>query len=273
MKEIPKNIEGKVENKYGAEGSFEEIDQNKNEKEDFSRQVEYIKEMYKTAAQKFLSQNPELQSKVTDFFVDRLDVNKELTYLLENKTDQEREEYMDWLESVLNDENEFQSRMEMIFERKNIQEKYSELNQSTKIATEEEYEMGVFIELLEDQVREAVVEANKKGYKTFQSGFSEKDPKNQFMDVYNKNISIPEELIKTLEEKGVDVSVENFDDRTTITLHPTKQTFKMAEWKEIWNSFIQNLPEADKEMVENYKEPGLHKDFRNKQDALRKIYS
>jgi len=272
MNEISKNIEQNSLNKEELRQNIEQKEELE-KKENFSDQVEQIKTLYKTAAETFLSEYPELKSQVLNFFVERPGLNTELTYLLEHKTEDERNEYMGWLESVTSDSREFQSRIEMIFERMNTQEKYRELNLSNKIATQEEYEMGVFSELLEEQVRDAMLEANKKGYKTFQSGFSEKNPKDQFMDVYNKNIEIPEELITELEKKGIQISVENFKDRTTVTLHPEDKTFTISEWKDIWNYFVANLPQANEVLVDDFEEPRLHKDFRRKQDILKTIDS
>ncbi|MBP6912350.1 MAG: hypothetical protein KBB86_00255 [Candidatus Pacebacteria bacterium] len=138
------------------------------------------------------------------------------------------------------------------------------------IATETEYQLGIYKEGLEYQVRDAVFLLNEKGYKTFQSGFHETKLRNQFVDMYNKNFTIPESMINYFKDKGFNVSVESFEDRSTLSVAPTTQdTVTLEDWKTFWDDFAEKIPPAEPEDLSHIKDYSLAIDFRKYQDSLK----
>jgi hypothetical protein len=253
-----------------SENQEEDPGQNK---EDYGELISQIKDAYAEGIDAMLPDGDPLKEQILDFFVRRSDVENEYNYILSKLSDAERENYPNRIREVLKDSHTFIKKMERFFTVQDIHQSERQLHQENRLATPEEYEMGVYLEFLEPQVREAMVTLNKKGYKTFRSGFSEKDPKDQFVDVYNAEVEVPEDLVKSLEERGVEVRIENFDDRTTVTLHPQEngKVIRLEEWKEIWDYFAEHLEEANPDLVQEKKETNLHSDFRIKQDMLKKI--
>lgn len=71
--------------------------------------------------------------------------------------------------------------------------------------TPEEAELGIYEEELEPQVREAVFELNRKGYKTDSSGFNGTDTQHQYIE---GNFLIDDETKQRLAMMGVEVKTE-----------------------------------------------------------------
>lgn len=255
--------------------SMEEVEQpEKNlSKEDLEKIIKEIKEAYKQAVEGMLEDGDPLKEKILDYFVNRKEVDNEYNYILSNLADEDKIQYAENIKNSLNDQPAFINKMERYFSVQDIYKREKELAEKPRIATEEEYEIGAYSDLIEPQVRDAVFLVNEKGYKTFQSGFREKDPTNQYIDVYNANVEIPENLKEILTSYGVEVQVENLDDRTTVTLSPKdpSKTIRQETWKKIWDEFSEGLPDADPKLVDNLKEPSLHRDFRKVQDLRRQI--
>lgn len=241
--------------------------------EELQQIINKIKNTYKEVVNDIFEDGDPFKQKIVDYFINRNDVNNEYTHILSNLPNAEKRQYADNLRDSLKDSGAFVSKMERYFATQDIYKSQKELKVNPRMATPEEYEMGVYSDFLEPQVKEAVFTLNKKGYKTFQSGYSEKDPRDQFIDVYNLDVEIPEDLNEVLFSYGVEARVENLDDRTTVTLHPidAKKVIRQEEWKKIWDNFSKGLPEANSQLVENLKEPSLHHDFRRVQDLMRKI--
>jgi hypothetical protein len=169
-----------------------------------------------------------------------------------------------------NDPSRFIERTEKLYELQDVHRRRKDLAPQDRPATDEEYGLGAYVDVLESHVRGAVLAARAKGYRTFQSGFREKTERDQFMDFHNRNVVVPESAVKYLQGKRIEVRVESFDDRTTLTLHPTgTDSIRLAEWREIWDTVIEALPVADPEVVPNAKLSGEHADFRTKQDLLK----
>lgn len=242
-------------------------------KEEIQQIIGEIKNTYREAFDEMFKDEDPLKQRVLDYFVNRADVDDEYTHILSNLSDLEKRQYVNTLQDSLKDSGAFMNKMERYFTTQAIYKSEKGLKAKPKIATQEEYQMGVYSDFLEPQVREAVFTLNKKGYKTFQSGYSEKNPKNQYIDVYNSKVEIPETLKDTLHSYGIEIKVESFDDRTTITLQPidTNKIIRQDEWQKIWADFSEQIPEADTELVKNMEEPTLQRDFRKVQDLMKEL--
>lgn len=242
-------------------------------REEIEEIIKGIKNTYNNAIEKFLEDEDPLKEKILDYFVNRESVDAEYLHILSNLSNEDKRAYVKSLEDYLSNPSNFLSRMERFFSVQEIYKKQKELKEKPRIATPEEYEIGVFSDLLEDQVRDAVFVLNKKGYKTFQSGYSETNYRNQFVDVYNSKIEIPKNIREDLLKIGVKILVEKLDDRTTITLSPVdpNKIIRQDEWREIWDYFSNKMPEANSELVNNIKEPTDHLEFRRIQDIIRDL--
>lgn len=76
--------------------------------------------------------------------------------------------------------------------------------------TEQEINLGTFLEALEPQVREAILDLNRKGYQTYHSGFNGFNPSEQYVYL-NLGPEIPESVLKKLGEMGVKVHRQFLD--------------------------------------------------------------
>ena len=260
----------------GMESNID-IDESKEEQEmspeEIAQIIEQTKDAYRQAVDAMFEDDDPLKQKILDYFVNREDVNNEYEFILAKLSDTEKEAYPDTIRESLKNAPLFINKMERYFTTQDVYANEKEMKIHPRPATEQEYELGAYAEFLEPQVRDAVFTMSEKGYKTFQSGFKENNPTEQFMDVYNKHIKIPDSLEDQMSAAGVRVVVENFDDRTTVTLTPENpdQVIRQEKWKEIWDQFTASLPDADPELVENMSVPNLHDDFRKTQDILKKI--
>lgn len=229
-----------------------------------------ISDMYIEAAENYLEVEDPLKARIINYYSTRLETEQELLHVLGKKDENEISTYIQNIRDFTADKTRFIEKMEKLYELQDVHRRRRQYLTEDRIATEEEYKLGAYADVLESQVRDAVLAAQKKGYLTFQSGFKEKNDRDQFMDFYNKNISIPKETLEYLGKRSIEVRIDNFDDRTTLTLHPTgANPIRLSEWKEIWKSLINKLPPADTENVEKMKLPLEHADFRRKQDSIR----
>lgn len=253
------------------------IDKSKEEQEmspeDIAKIIEQTKDAYRQAVDAMFEDDDPLKQKILDYFVNRKNVNNEYEFILAKLSDTEKEAYPDTIRESLKNTPVFINKMERYFTTQDVYANEKEMKIHPRPATEQEYELGAYTEFLEPQVRDAVFTMSEKGYKTFQSGFKENNPTEQFMDVYNKHIEISDSLQEQMSAMGVEVVVENFDDRTTVTLAPKNpdQVIRQERWKEVWGQFTESLPDADPELVENMSVPSSHNDFRKTQDILKKI--
>ncbi|QQR65296.1 hypothetical protein IPH92_01805 [Candidatus Kaiserbacteria bacterium] len=212
--------ESQLENGVGEENLSEQHEETIS-KEEMGEIIVEIKKTYEGVVNEILDDGDPLKEKILEYFVNRADVDDEYTYILSNLSDTEKKQYPDSLRNSLSDSGAFINKMERYFSTQAIHESEKQLKEQPRTATPEEYEIGAYADFLEPQVKDAVFALQSKGYKTFQSGYSEKDPKNQFIDFYNADVLIPGDVVEVLRSKGLEVLVENFDDRTTVTLHPT----------------------------------------------------
>ncbi len=132
-------------------------------------------------------------------------------------------------------------------------------------ATEEEYEAGTFKESLERQVREAVFELKKKGYKPFESGFFNLEFGSQYIGIRDEDVDF-EILKKNL--KGF-ADVIKFDDRIQIFFIPWRDE-SMDDLKNHWNKIISMVPPVESSSEEKNINNGLQGvAFRQEQDDVR----
>lgn len=252
---------------------MERLPQNKHETsidrlKDLSK---HIADMYVQAAERYLEEGDSLRSRIIDYYSVRPETEQELLNVLGKKSEEEVSDYKKNVENFTKDPRRFIEQMEKLYEIQDVHRHRKELALQDRLATDEEYGLGAYIDVLEPHIRDAVLAARRKGYLTFQSGFKEKSERDQFMDFYNKNIIVPEGTLKYLRELSVEARIENFDDRTTLTLHPIgSDPIRLNQWKEIWKTLIEGLPQADPETVPNMKLYEEHLNFRRKQDSFRK---
>jgi len=241
---------------------------NINEIKEVARQ---IADMYLEAAKNYLDEGDLLKIRIANYYSERPETEQELINVLRKINESEIYDYVLNVKEFTGDPRRFIERMEKLYELQDVHNRRRQLATHDRIATDEEYELGVYADFIESQVRDAIFTLHDKGYRTFQSGFKEKNDRDQFIDFYNKNISVPEETLKYLKEKSVEIKIESFYDRTTLTLHPTRpDAVRLTEWKEIWDTLVKSLPKADNETVSDGKPPLEHLDFRRRQDLLRK---
>jgi hypothetical protein len=180
------------------------------------------------------------------------------------------EGYVGGIEQRFSDKTRFIELFERIQEKNNVFARQKERLDKNPIASEEEYDAGVYREGIEQQVVEAVFSLRSKGYDTFQSGFTEGNPRNQFIDFYNKNISVPDALITQLANAGFKMVVLKLDDRTTVELQPIKEeAVRLSEWKNVWNMFASGMSVAENEDLSGVRIYANKKKFQETQDRLK----
>lgn len=102
--------------------------------------------------------------------------------------------------------------------------------------TQTELNLGVFIEMIEPQVRDAILEFYRKGYSTDTSGFKGRSD----LQWIEGDFSLPEKVRKDLEAESVWVNT-NHSGYTTIQFQPTKADFDMIYKK--WMRIASILPD------------------------------
>lgn len=177
-------------------------------------------------------------------YLENVTKNKELQDLVEDYPD-----YFDLMFYYLGEKiysNEEKKRLaknirarqeEVIKNKKEVQERIK----TDPVATEEEYRLGIYVESLETQVRGAVLELQKKGYKPNGSGFFNLtrgtqsiilDDENQDLERIKKNL--PENV--TIFREGGDIH---------IILEP-KMDESMIDIKNAWDGIASSIPPSDK---------------------------
>jgi len=109
--------------------------------------------------------------------------------------------------------------------------------------SEEELSMGIFREMLEPQVRNAVLLLRKKGYNSFESGFYDFDTQiigfeNKILEKYLPN----EDLVENLKKDKVDLIIEA--DSITLKFREFKN---IEEIEKIWEKVEKDFPDLGKE--------------------------
>lgn len=221
-------------------------------------------------AEKYLEQGDPLREYIVQYYSDSERLDTELGNVFRDLSEEEINERISAIEKSFTDPKNFIEYFEKIQERNLAKTRSKERSEREPLATDEEYEAGVYYEDIERQVADAVFELRRKGYNTFQSGFAERHPRDQFIDVYNKEIVIPDEIIENLKQLGFVVALEKEQDRTTIRIHPIKDVpIRLNEWKTVWNTFAAKMPKAVPEDFSSVKMYESKKCFQNRQDGLR----
>lgn len=104
----------------------------------------------------------------------------------------------------------------------------------------EESKLGVFLEMIEPQVRDAVIELNRKGYTTDFSGFMKKAE----IQVIEGDFTIDGSVIEKLEEEEVTVTI-NHSGYTHIQFSPPEANLKSIKRK--WMKIVSLFPDKGKE--------------------------
>lgn len=98
-----------------------------------------------------------------------------------------------------------------------------------------ESNLGVFLEELEPQVKQAVLEMNKKGYSTDVSGFMD-DPRKQMIE---GDFQLEDKAVKKLAELGVTVETTS-SGYTRLQFAPLE--VDLTKIKRLWNKIVSYLP-------------------------------
>lgn len=106
--------------------------------------------------------------------------------------------------------------------------------QTNPKATIEELDMGAYIENIEPQVREAVINLRQKGYNTQLSGF---DDENQLICFEEEYPMLNEKYFANIKINDIYLKVEK--DRILFTC---KKIFTIEELKNIWNKIVEAVP-------------------------------
>lgn len=108
----------------------------------------------------------------------------------------------------------------------------------------EEIQLGEYIEMIEPQVRYAVLELNRKGYSTCSSGFLEGRPEFQVIDG-DFNFIMDTETIDKLESVGVSVEI-GFHPLIPIRIKFQPKSPNLDEIADKWKSIADVFPDKGK---------------------------
>ena len=240
--------------------------------EKIKRIAKTVQDLYFSLADKYLENYTSLKGKIIDYYSDFDRLQKELSVVFKDMSEEEINKRIEETKAKLEDKTFFIEHYQKIFERTEVINGIKKRMTENPLASKEEYELGVYAEGLETQVRKACFLLNKKGYKTFESGFREKDgDRDQYLGMYNKEVALTKEIIKYFEDKGFKISLVQHEDRTIINLHPEKtEAVSLDEWANNWNELAEKLPSAKAEDFSDKQNYLLHTSFRERQDKLRK---
>ena len=110
--------------------------------------------------------------------------------------------------------------------------------QKHPLATEAEKDMGAYLENIEPQVRETVINLREHGYTTYESGFSGFDSQViSFQEDHLHDFHLPEAVRDDFEKRGVVVKIEPNSLRLTF-----KKKVNLEEIKKVWQEIASYLP-------------------------------
>lgn len=255
--------------------TLESSDYGDNEQINISEIVNQVQGLYIDSARKYLPEG-ELQNAVVDYYSDEERLSNELGNVFKNISPKEVQEKINNVAKMFGNKENFVSEvsnkiesLQSTTERKNGFIRRDKRILENPYATKEEYEIGSYKDSLESQVSDAVFSLGKKGYITFESGMDERpSSRDQFIGMYNKNISLDSHLVENMKNKGFDISIDIMDDRSQIRITPLIENISLSKWKEIWDEVSESLPNAKEEDLNNAQEWRYHKEFREFQDSL-----
>jgi len=119
------------------------------------------------------------------------------------------------------------------------------------VLTETEDRLGAFVEMLEHQVRDAVLEFNRKGYATYSSGFFGKHNEVQAIAGF---FTLDDETKARLATQGVEIEDKKlFKGRFTETIVAFRpQEPDLAKIKEKWDAIASMLPDKGQPALPNF---------------------
>ncbi|PIR94143.1 hypothetical protein COT97_02870 [Candidatus Falkowbacteria bacterium CG10_big_fil_rev_8_21_14_0_10_39_11] len=130
-------------------------------------------------------------------------------------------------------------------------------------ATEEEMSLGGYIEVIEPQVRDAVLTMRRKGYSTYESGFYDENFQVISCDgTPFKNFEFPTNFVLQLKKQGIELTTI---DNKTIQLAFESYT-ELDKIKQIWDQVADLLPTLDQPTTPN--QTNIAQGFREKQQEL-----
>lgn len=162
-------------------------------------------------------------------------------------------------------------------DREKIQEEPKRMEERLKrnlLADAEEINAGVYRDELEPQVSDAVFLMRRKGYNTFQSGYSSLENGSQFIDFRKEDAEFIKGVLNNLEIKnliqddGVSIESEEFDDRLTVTLKSENPKRGLEFWKRVWDAFADKMPDRGFSATPPI-ELGSYATFIERQNAIR----
>jgi hypothetical protein len=117
-------------------------------------------------------------------------------------------------------------------------EKIHKRKSENSLATKDELMIGCYMEAIEPQVKEAVIEMNKKGYATEYSGFHNFNSQ-VIKFKTEKKVNI---LLEQIEEKYKEIGIEIKVDQESIKIIFSKK-ISLEEIKKIWDEIATFLPD------------------------------
>ena len=232
--------------------------------------VEKVAGIHIAAAERFLPEGDPLRDYILEYYSDTERLTSELAHVFRGRDEAAINEFIDARTRAFEDKSTFVEFFQRLKERTDTFKRGRERAEREPVASDKEYQIGAYREQLESQVVDAVVSLKVKGYETFQSGFVESDQRDQFIDMYNKDVVVPPSLIAMLEAKSFKISVLYQGARTTIRIHPLAEgPVRLDEWKQVWDEFAKEMPPASIEDLSASKTYLVHSEFRNRQDILR----
>lgn len=251
--------------------SFEKFDgPSEPEELDINRVVEKEQNLHLQFARQYLPEGDWLREQIIDYYSDTKRIKEELANVYEGMSQSQALKKIEQKEDKYSDRREFVEKFQKFFGKINKRRREQRRAEEQPLATEREYELGVYKDALEKQVQDAVFTLFDKGYKTFESGFRENTKRDQYIGMYNKKAEVPETLREDFKRKGFEISEEHLEDRTIIQIHPLKdESVRLCEWKQLWNEFADRMPEAPEEDLSETKYYTFHQKFRERQDKLR----
>ena len=183
--------------------------------------------------------------KESGFIPHQYDLNNEdiLTRILESGTLEELEQVRDFHKLTFEQMKLFSQYAKLRKQtREQMWEQVKERENQNPTPTQEELEMGCYIESIEPQVRAAVLNLRRKGYATYESGFHNfKGQKIGFEKKHLENFRLPKNLIHELELKGIIVKINS--DSLAFSC---SRYLELEELKEIWKQIENILPDLQK---------------------------
>jgi hypothetical protein len=115
------------------------------------------------------------------------------------------------------------------------------------VLTPEERNLGIFAEMLEPQVREAVMTLRKKGYQTSNSGFG---PMPSQMIEIDGEVTLPPRVFERIDSHAVSLTIA--DGVSTLSF-PMQMTDTLNTLTTVWNQIAEALPDMDRSVQPAWK--------------------